>query len=138
MPIDRWSKISENGLQFALQVSPDVVAVHVEVDEERKNNLLVNWEKLVVKPLANAGRPIPKLIILPSPYRVYLRLLLDFVLNLEHENPDRVIAVVIPELVQSSWYQYLLHNKRADSLKNLLLRKGDRRIVVINVPWYLS
>jgi hypothetical protein len=32
----------------------------------------------------------------------------------------------------------LLHNKRAAVLKTLLLLKGNKRIVVINVPWYLA
>jgi len=31
-----------------------------------------------------------------------------------------------------------LHNKRASVLKALLLLKGNQRIVVINVPWYLT
>jgi hypothetical protein len=32
----------------------------------------------------------------------------------------------------------LLHNQRAAWLKALLLLKGDQRIIVIDVPWYLS
>jgi hypothetical protein len=31
-----------------------------------------------------------------------------------------------------------LHNKRAAVLKSLLLLKGNQRIIVINVPWYLE
>src|SRR5579864_4221144 len=53
-------------------------------------------------------------------------------------NPDRQIAVLIPELVEAHWHNYLIHNQRAQWLKALLLIKGDRRIVVINVPWYLD
>jgi hypothetical protein len=40
--------------------------------------------------------------------------------------------------VQRRWYHHLLHNKRAAVLKGLLLLKGNQRIVVINVPWYLE
>jgi hypothetical protein len=46
--------------------------------------------------------------------------------------------VLIPELVEARWYHNLLHNKRAGTLKALLLLRGDENIVVINVPWYLS
>ena len=32
----------------------------------------------------------------------------------------------------------LLHNRRADLLKVILLMRGNRRIIVINIPWYLE
>jgi len=64
--------------------------------------------------------------------------MLDYVLDLERKNPDREIAVLIPELVERRWYHYFLHNQRGEWLKALLLLKGDQRIIVINVPWYLS
>jgi hypothetical protein len=60
------------------------------------------------------------------------------VLELEQKNPDREIAVLVPELVVQRWYHYLLHNQRAALLKGLLLLKGNQRIIVIDVPWYLS
>jgi len=43
-----------------------------------------------------------------------------------------------PELVQRRWYHHLLHNKPASVLKALLLLKGNHRIMVINVHWYLE
>ena len=46
--------------------------------------------------------------------------------------------MLIPELVERHWYHHILHNKRAAVLKGLLLVKGNQRIVVINVPWYLE
>ena len=45
--------------------------------------------------------------------------------------------VVVPELVAVRWYEYLLHNHRSTVLKAMLLLQGNRRIVVVNVPWYL-
>ena len=40
--------------------------------------------------------------------------------------------------METRWYQYLLHNQRATGLKAALLLRGDSRVVVINVPWYLG
>jgi hypothetical protein len=31
-----------------------------------------------------------------------------------------------------------MHNRRADLLKVLLLVRGRRNVVVINIPWYLD
>ena len=52
--------------------------------------------------------------------------------------PDRYIAVLIPELVERHWRHYFLHNQRAAVLKALLLVKGNQRVNVVNVPWYIS
>ena len=52
--------------------------------------------------------------------------------------PEAALAVVIPKLVERHWFHHLLHNKRASVLKALLLLRGNERIVVINVPWYLD
>ena len=53
---------------------------------------------------------------------------------LAHESD---VAVILPELVVRHWWENLLHNQRVQMLKLLLLLKGNQRIVVINIPWYL-
>jgi hypothetical protein len=59
-------------------------------------------------------------------------------LELERKHQSRLISVLVPEMVERRWYYYLLHNQRAAALKVLLYRKGDGRIIVINVPWYVQ
>src|SRR5439155_17919781 len=85
-----------------------------------------------------AGVTAPKLVVLNSPYRFVINPILDYILEIEEKNPDREIAVLVPELVVQRWYHYFLHNQRAALLKALLLLKGNQRIIVIDVPWYLS
>ena len=85
-----------------------------------------------------AGLVPPKLVVLPSPYRLVARPICAYVLKVEAENPDRQIAVIVPELVERHWYHYPLHNKRAEILKWFILLKGNERIVLINVPWYIK
>ena len=51
----------------------------------------------------------------------------------QHMNPDWLV----PELVVKHWWQTPLHNQRAQLLKLLLLVRGNQRIMVINIPWYL-
>jgi hypothetical protein len=76
--------------------------------------------------------------MLESPYRAVIGPIVDYVLEMERANPNRQIAVLIPEMVQRHWYDNLLHNNRAEVLRTLLLLKGNQRIVIINVPWYLA
>ena len=72
-----------------------------------------------------------------KPDRTVLSPLMDYVLKLEDENPGRKIAVLLPELVVRHWWENLLHNQRVQLLKLLLLLRGNQRIVVVNIPWYL-
>ena len=62
---------------------------------------------------------------------------MDYILELERQNPDRKITVLLPELVVRNWWEYFLHNQRVQMLKLLLLLKGKQRIIVVNIPWYL-
>ena len=82
--------------------------------------------------------PRPQLVVLSSPYRRLFHPLYRVIEALEGQYPGRTIAVIIPELVGSHWYDYLLHNQRATALKAALLLRGDQRVVVVNVPWYLT
>ena len=138
VPVKAWNTISERALQFALQLSSDVIAVHISADEGEAYGLRMQWAQFVEEPIAQAGLPQPRLILLMSPYRRLFNPLLNFINQLKMEYPTRQIAVIIPELVEKRWYQYLLHNQRATGLKAALLLKGDSRVVVINVPWYLG
>ncbi|HXX19898.1 MAG TPA: APC family permease [Candidatus Acidoferrum sp.] len=136
VPIQSWSKISQRALQFALTLSPDIHALHVATEDET-DALREQWGPMVEEPLQRAGRKPPELITLPSPYRLVLRPILDYVLDAEKQHPERQIAIIVPELVERHWYHYPLHNQRAEILKALLLLHGSTRIVLINVPWYI-
>jgi len=137
VPIQSWSLISQRAMQFALTLSPEVHALHVGTEDET-SALQDNWKLLVEDPVERAGGTPPKLVTLTSPYRLVIKPILDFVLDVEAKNPGRQIAVIVPELVERHWYHYPLHNQRAELLKALLLVKGSRNIVLINVPWYIK
>jgi amino acid transporter len=137
VPIDRWSRISEKALSFALSMSCDIRCVHVQT-VEGPDPFCDAWEKDIVAPLKAAGRCIPKLITLQSPYRYIVYPVVDYVLNVERESATCKVCVLVPELVVRHWWEGMLHNRRSDLLKMILLMRGNRRIVVINIPWYLE
>ena len=138
VPLRQWSTITEKALRFGLQMSPEVIAVHISATEDEGAHLRQRWAGYVEEPARLAGVPLPQLIVISSPYRRLFHPLYRILKKLEGEYPDRMIAVIIPELVGSHWYEYLLHNQRATALKAALLLHGDQRVVVVNVPWYLS
>jgi hypothetical protein len=132
VPVDRWNAATEKALQFALTLSPDVEAVHVtcEGDEDQPT---LKWAEN-----PPAGTRVSKLVTLSSPFRLVIHPIVDYVLKVEKENPERTVAVVIASMVERHWYHYFLHNQRGQMLTALLLLGGDERINIINVPWYLK
>ena len=133
-----WSRISENALRFAYNISQEIRAVHVSADGETSDTFCQDWAKLAEAPAKAAGLLPPQLVVLESPYRWVLRPILEYVLEVEKQNPDREIVVVLPEMVERHWYHYFMHNQRAEILKTWLLVRGSQRIIVVNVPWRLK
>jgi amino acid transporter len=136
VPMSGWNKISERAICFALGISEDITAVHVSFNKDVSDQLKTSWEKCVVEPATESGYPAPRLDIVQSPYRDLFQPLLDYVEKVKRKHPGRRIAIVIPELVEPRWWEYLLHNHPAASLKASLLFNGDERVMVISIPWY--
>jgi hypothetical protein len=137
VPIDRWSRISEKALSFALSMSNDIRCLHVQIGEA-PDDFCEEFEAKIATPLRQAGKCVPKLEILQSPFRYVVQPVVDYVLKVEHESTVNKICVLVPELVVLHWWENFLHNRRADLLKVILLVRGNRRIIVINIPWYLE
>jgi amino acid transporter len=141
VPIEGWNRVTQKALAFALSLSSEVQAVHIRAEEDGEDEackkLLEIWRTNVEEPAQQKHVTVPKLVILSSPYRFVIQPVVDHVLEIERQNKDRMIAVVIPELVEPHWYNYFLHNQRGQLLAASMVFKGDRRIVTIGVPWYL-
>lgn len=142
VPTEGWNKLTEKSLDLAVRLSPDVRAVHLTHlngdDDQVDEALRRRWAEEVEAPARKAGLTPPRLEIIHSPYRRFIDPLLGHVEKVKQEFPRRQIAVVVPEVVKRHWWQYLLHQYRAERLRSALLRSGDRRTVLINVPWYLD
>lgn len=137
LPVQYWGKLAQKALQVALTISSDVQAVHVRSEGE-DDELTAKWAEFVEAPARAAGFAAVKLTLLESPYRFVITPIVDHVLKIQQEHPQRRIAVVIPEMIESHWWHYFLQNNRSELLKALLLLKGNQRIILVNVPWYLK
>ena len=136
IPMARWDRMTEKALRFGVLLSNEVKVINVE-GIEGESSLADLWEENVLKPIHETGLPEPELITLHSTFRQVISPLMDYILELEQQNPDRKITVLLPELVVNHWWEYLLHNQRVQLLKLLLLLRGKQRIIVVDIPWYL-
>jgi hypothetical protein len=136
----RWNQLTRKALRFALHLSPEVIALHLsdlegEQADEHAHELKKQWAHEVDGPARQADVPAPRLHVIHSRYRNLIRPIRHFVELLEKEHPDRQVAVIIPELVKTTWWHYILHNRRAAQLRGALLALGHPRIAVITLPW---
>jgi len=136
IPMARWDRMTEKALRYSLLLSNEIKVVNV-IGADGEETLDNVWEANVLKPIRDQGLHEPELVTLHSNIRLIINPLMDYILELEQQNPDRKITVLLPELVVRHWWEYLLHNQRVQMLKLLLLLKGKQRIIVINIPWYL-
>jgi amino acid transporter len=137
IPMARWDRITEKAMRFGLLMSKEIKVVHVHSDDDRDEGLAEVWDDKVAAPIRKEGLQEPELVTIASSYRFVIGPLMDYILELEEKHPGRKIAVLLPELVVRHWWENALHGQRVQLLKLLLLLKGNQRIVVINIPWYL-
>ncbi len=138
IPMARWDRITEKALRFGLLLSKEIKVVHVHSDDaEGDEGLETIWDDMIMAPIRAQKLQEPQLVTIPSNFRFIISPLMDYILKLEDEHPGRKVAVLLPELVVRHWWENALHNQRVQLLKLLLLLRGNRRIVVVNIPWYL-
>jgi hypothetical protein len=114
-------------LQYARSMSPDARALHVSIDPTRERRLRERWE------LFSRGVP---LTLLPSPYRSLVDPVVDYIKEIQAQEPRSLITMVIPEFVPRAWWAKLLHGQ-AGLLLTLRLHEIEG-VVVVNVPYVIE
>jgi amino acid transporter len=137
LPLDRWSLVADKALRYAWTLSKEIHVLHVHFGEETES-LCRKWARMVEEPAAAAGLPLPKLVVLDSPYRFIVKPIVEYAIQQQMLHPNRNITVLVPELVESHWWHYLLHNNRPEAIRALLLFNGNQRITVASIPYHLK
>ncbi|HYV97251.1 MAG TPA: APC family permease [Gemmatimonadaceae bacterium] len=127
VPVSGVTKATAGALVYATTISPDVRAIHVNVDPDASARLERRWAEWDIG---------VHLVVLPSPYRSVLRPLVNYVAGLESRREADLITVVVPEVVPHRWWQHLLHNKSALFIRTAFLLKAN--VVVTTVPYLVG
>jgi amino acid transporter len=128
IPIAGVHRGTLEALRFASTISKDVTAVHISIDDVEKLKVEERWEKW--------GNGV-RLVILNSPYRLFLEPLLDYIDNLEEIiQPNELITIVVPQFIPHHWWQTFLHTRTAEALRKELLTRDN--IVITEVPYQVK
>ena len=114
-------------LRYGRTLSDDVRAVYVDVDPAATEGLRRQWIEW------NQG---VELIVLESPYRSLMEPLLEYVDQVQANNPDGYVTMILPEFVPRRIWHHLLHNQHALLIKGALLFKPN--VIVTSVPFHLG
>ena len=78
-----------------------------------------------------------RLVILESPYRLFLEPLLQYIDAIASQRqPNETITIVVPQFVSKRWLYNVLHTQTAMMLRLVLLFK--RGIVITDVPYQVE
>ncbi len=127
MPISGVHQGTMDALRYARLLSDDVTAVHISLDAAETEKVQKKW--------ITWGEGT-RLVILDSPYRLFIEPLLEYLENvIEHRQPNETITVVVPQFMPSKRWHNVLHMQTANVLRSELLNRHG--VVVTDVPYHV-
>ncbi|HXF85839.1 MAG TPA: APC family permease [Anaerolineales bacterium] len=127
MPVSGVHQGTLEALRYAKLLSDDVTAIHVSIDPAETEKVQKKWK------IWGEGT---RLIILDSPYRLFIEPLLEYLEGiLDHRQPNEIITVVVPQFIPSKRWHNALHMRTADVLRQELLTRHG--VVVTDVPYHV-
>jgi amino acid transporter len=125
VPISTVHQGTLAALRYARMLSDDVTAVHISMEPEDTEKVSKKWERW--------GRGT-RLVIVDSPYRLFLEPLLDYIDEiLSSRQSNETITIVVPHFVPRKRAHKVLHMQTAELLRRELLATPG--VVITEVPY---
>jgi K+ transporter len=114
-------------LRYARMLSNDITAVHISMEPDDTEKVRRKWEMW--------GRGT-RLVIVDSPYRLFLEPLLDYIDEIiASRQANETITIVVPQFVASKRVYNALHMQTAEMLRRELLATPG--VVITEVPYQI-
>ena len=130
--VSRIHKGTIEALQLARNLSDDITPVYVSADEKKIAKIKGQWKGLAFQ---------EKLLILRPVYNSFITPIVKILHKNDLRDPEKGYSVVIiPEVINTKWWHFLLHNQNSKMLKLAItaMDKRDQKTVsrvVISVPY---
>jgi hypothetical protein len=127
VPISTVHQGTLAALRYARMLSEDITAVHISLEPEDTEKVRKRWETW--------GRGT-RLVIVDSPYRLFLEPLLDYIDEiLASRQANETITIVVPHFVPGHRVHNALHMQAAEMLRRELLSTPG--VVITEVPYQI-
>ena len=128
MPVSGVHSGTLSALNFASTLSDDITVVHISIDPNETQKVKEKW--------LSWGDGF-RLVVLNSPYRLFLEPLLEYIDKISAiQAPNEIITIVVPQFVPKHWWTNLLHMRTAETLRKALLHR--KNIVITEVPYQVE
>ena len=127
VPVSNVHQGTLAALRYARIMSDDITAIHVSLEPNDTEKVRRKWETW--------GRGT-RLVIVESPYRLFLEPLLDYINEiLSIRQANETITIVVPHFVPGHKIYNALHMQTAELLRRELLSKPG--VVITEVPYQI-
>jgi amino acid transporter len=126
--VTSMNRLTVEAVRYAVKRCQDVRAVHVDLDAGCAADVRRDWNQ------CGGGATLE---VLESPYRSFVEPIVQYVQRVEAERPNRLMTVVLPEVIPHRWWQTLLHNRWSVQLRGALINR-PRVTVLTTVAWPLA
>ena len=127
VPISNIHQGTLAALRYARMLSDDITAVHISTEPSDTEKVQKKWERW--------GRG-NRLVIVDSPYRLFLEPLLVYIEEiLSNRQSNEIITIVVPHFVPSKRAHNALHMQTAEMLRRELLTTPG--VVITEVPYQI-
>lgn len=127
VPISNVHQGTLAALRYARMLSDDITAVHISMEPGDTEKVRKKWETW--------GRG-NRLVIVDSPYRLFLEPLLDYIHDiLASRQPNETITIVVPHFVPTKKVYKALHMQAAEMLRRELLSTPG--VIITEVPYQI-
>lgn len=127
IPISNVNQGTLTALRYARILSEDITAVHISLEPDDTETVRKKWERW--------GRG-NRLVIVDSPYRLFLEPLLDYIEEiLSSRQANETITIVVPHFVPENKLHNMLHMQTAEMLRRELLSTPG--VVITEVPYQI-
>ena len=131
VPVNRMSRLTEEGISAALSLGDEVRAVtvcfHDEAEEQADAAFRADWQ---------VWHPDVELITLPTRHRSLGPPIVAYLRELEHDDQADRLVVLIPEVQPSSLLRWVLFNQRGAVLDRAI-RRGTDNVVICRLRFRL-
>lgn len=127
VPISNIHQGTLAALRYARMLSEDITAVHISMEPTDTEQVRKDWEIW--------GRGT-RLVIVDSPYRLFLEPLLDYIREIiSSRQANETITIIVPHTVQDQPIYKALHMQTAEMLRRELLSTPG--VVITEVPYQI-
>ena len=139
--LHKWPQVVAQELDLAMRIAPEVVLLHVVLDEHEGKMIRQQWDHYLAAQDGATERRRRlgqiKIEVVISPFRTIVRPVANFILWQKRAvYKEQHVAVLLPRQLHPAWWEWPLQRRVARRVRQKL--QGDPNLTIIDIPYTLG